>query len=235
MTSLGFRKDNDHIAERKKPATRPPVLPEPCTTPRRFPTLACGLGVPHGLLPTLVYSTFAFLLPILYFYMSYDYTSMSVRGLTIGASAVAGLLAIYSNSCCAWYNMALFFHTAIEVHVVDQTYRYAYAAGTSSTDMGLAIAGFVIVLCHLVPFFVTGRPMLLLLLAFAGVVVNTSLAVFVPALTSDLLLIAASALALLMVAQLVLGVCRVDPSLMCLLKDGLSSSGGLLSCQAYEL
>lgn len=229
MTSLGFRRDHDHIAERKRPAFHASTLPEPCPAPSR--RLTCNVYVPQGLLPLLLYSGFAFLIPTLFFYVDYDYTDTMTRGLVIGGAVLGGLLVVLANSCCVWYNMALLFHTAVEVKVLDIGYRFAYAETTSNVDMGLVIAGGAVVILHLIPFFLTARTALLTFLAFAGIGVNVALVVF---LDSSLLLVATgSALGLLAITQIVVGVCNLDPSLLTALKCACDS--GLVTCDRFAL
>ena len=136
----------------------------------------------------LFLSTLAFLAPI-NLYGDYDYTTR-IRAATIGLSAFAGAAVVYANSACAWFNI-MPFHTAIEVRVVDVALTFAYDA-SASNDMAFAIAGAVTVIVHLIPFFLLDRAHLLAF-AYAGVIVNTALVVY---LDSSLLLITtASALA----------------------------------------
>ena len=214
MTSLGFRRDHDHIAERPKPTVK--ITPLPTTTSacdtstKRGGISQCGL--PRGMLPTCLYSGLSILIPLLFFYADVDYTQDATRGVVIGLSAVSGLVAILANDCCCWYNMMLFFHVGIEVKVVDVAIDYAYADGTSDEGMGLAIAGAAVVILHLVPFFVSNNVMLLIALAYAGIVVNTAILVFLD--STLLLVVVASALGLLSIVMVVDGICEVKTSML---------------------
>ena len=221
MSSLGFRRDCDHIAERapvRVPRGLPQTAPVSAMKVSMLPSLT--LCVPRGLVPTLAYSVFAFIFPFLFLYIDIDFSSSVTKGVTIGISAIAALIAVVANDCCCWYNMMLAFHTALEVKVIDKALAFAYADGTTDTEMALAITGAVVVIVHLVPFFVSDRLMFLSLLAFAGVVVNTSILVFLDS-SMILLLVAASALALLSVTMIISGVCEVKTSLVSLLRDAV--------------
>ena len=77
--------------------------------------LPCAATVPRGILPVLFYSAVAAAIPFLLEYTSYDYSDATVRGVTIGAAALAATIMLIANCCCCWYNMLLFFHTALEV------------------------------------------------------------------------------------------------------------------------
>lgn len=231
--SLGFRRDADHIAERA-PVRAPRGLPQvaPTPTPQKSMVPSMVMGVPRGLVPTLTYSLFAFLVPFLFLYMDYDFTTDTARGVTIAISAVAALLMVLANDCCCWYNMMLAFHTALEVKVIDTTLTYAYASGTSDGDMALAIVGAVIVIVHLVPFYVTDRLMLLGVLAFAGVIVNATILVFLD--SSSLLLVGASSLALLAITMIISGVCEIKTSMLSLIRESIIAKR-CITCERFEL
>lgn len=231
--SLGFRRDADHIAERV-PARVARPLPQTSTTaaPKKSMMPSMIMGVPRGLVPTLTYSLFAFFVPFLYLYMDYTFDTDVSKGVTIGLSAAAALVVVLANDCCCWYNMMLAFHTALEVKVIDTTLTFAYKTGTSDSDMSLAIAGAVVVIVHLIPFFLSDRLLLLSVLAFAGVVVNTALLVFLD--TSMLLLVGASSVALLTLTMIISGVCEIKTSLLSLIRASVVAKK-CITCDRFEL
>ena len=231
--TLGFRRDADHIAERA-PVRVPRGLPQstPTPAPKKSMLPSMVMGVPRGLIPTLIYSICAFLVPLLYLYMDYDFTTDTAKGVTIGSSALAALVMVLANDCCCWYNMMLAFHTALEVKVIDTALTFAYADDTSDSDMALAITGAVIVIVHLVPFYVSDRLPLLGVLAFAGVIVNTTILVYRD--TDMLLLVGASALALLAITMIISGVCEIKTSLLSLIRDSVVAKK-CITCERFEL
>lgn len=231
--SLGFRRDADHIAERA-PVRVSRGLPQaaPAPAPKKSMIPSMVMGVPRGLVPTLTYSLFAFLVPFLFLYMDYDFTTDTAKGVTIGLSAIAAIVMVLANDCCCWYNMMLAFHTALEVKVIDKTLTFAYATGTSDGDMALAIVGAIIVIVHLIPFYVSDRLMLLGVLAFAGVIVNATLLVFLD--SSMLLLVGASSLALLAITMIISGVCEIKTSLLSLIRESVIAKK-CITCERFEL
>lgn len=232
--SLGYRRDADHIAERA-PARVPRGLPvaETTTASSKNSMLpAMVLGVPRGLVPTLSYFIFAFLLPCLYLYVDYDFSDDTTRGVTIALSAVGGLVVIAANDCCCWYNMMLAFHTALEVKVIDTALTFAYESDTSDGHMALAITGAVVVIIHLIPFYISDHLMLLAALAFAGVVVNTSILVCLD--SSMLLVVGASSLALLSTTMIISGVCDIKTSLLSLIRASMVNKK-CITCESFEL
>jgi len=231
--SLGFRRDADHIAERAPVrVTRglPQVAQAPAPMKSMIPSMV--MGVPRGLVPTLTYSLFAFLTPFLFLYMNYDFTTDAAKGVTIGLSAIAALIVVLANDCCCWYNMMLAFHTALEIKVIDKTLTFAYASGTSDGDMALAIVGAIIVIVHLIPFYVSDHLMLLGALAFAGVIVNATTLVFID--SSMLLLVGASSLALLAITMIISGVCEIKTSLLSLIRESVIAKK-CITCERFEL
>ena len=231
--SLGFRRDADHIAERA-PVRVPRGLPQstPAPAPKKSMVPSMVMGVPRGLVPTLAYSVLAFLVPFLFLYMDYDFTTDTAKGVTIGLSVIAAFVMVLANDCCCWYNMMLAFHTALEIKVIDKTLTFAYADNTSDGDMALAITGAVIVIVHLIPFYVSDRLTLLSVLAFAGVIVNTVILVYLD--SASLLLVGASALALLAVTMIISGVCEIKTSLLSLIRDSIVSKK-CITCEKFEL
>ena len=190
------------------------------------------MGVPRGLIPTLTYTLFAFLAPFLFLYMDYDFTTDTAKGATIGLSAIAAIVMVLANDCCCWYNMMLAFHTALEVKVLDTSFTFAYASGTSDGSMALAIVGAIIVIVHLIPFYVTDHLMLLGVLAFAGVIVNATILVFLD--SSMLLLVGASSLALLSTTMIISGVCEIKTSLLSLIRESVIAKK-CITCERFEL
>lgn len=228
MSSLGFRARCDHNAERVPASATISIAPAPlpAPTPRRI-LPALSMSVPRGFLPLLFYAASAMLFPLIYFYVSLDFSDDVVRALAIGASGVLGLMLVLANDCCTWYNMALFFHTGIEVVVLDQTMDYIDLSTTSDTGKVLAWIGFATVIVHLIPFFVIDRPRLLTLLALVGVPVNAALTVYTQPLTAlpvYYVLVTLSSTGLLLVTSIVLGIDGHAPSMLtklrCALRDG---------------
>lgn len=194
---------------------------------------SCRLIAPRGVLPVLLYMALAFTVPLLYFYVHYDFTSDIVRGVTIGISGAAAIAVVFANNCCCWYNMMLAFHTALEVRVVERAITFAYDASTPDFQMAWALTGAIIVIVHLVPFYVTDNVLLLGTLAVAGTMVNTALLVYLEP-TLLLLLVGASSIAVLAVTLLIAGVCRVDTSLLSVLRDALNARS-LVTCDTVAL
>lgn len=224
--SLGYRHGHDHIAERAPPRVPiAPVLPETstgaCKKRSLLSRVTCSMCAPRGFLPTFMYASLFFVLPMVYNYVDdIDYADTTTRGVVIGLSAVTATVSVYANDCCCWYNLFLFLHTALEVKVVDVAIAYAYADGTSDRDMALSIAGAAVVVLHLAPFFLLDHRFLLAVLAYAGVIVNASILVFLePAL---LLVVGISSSALLIVTLVVAGVCEVHTSILGVLRAAIS-------------
>ena len=208
------------------------TLPAPATAPDAPVGVQCGIAVPRGLLPVLVYAGLAFAIPFLALYGAIDYGTAGARAGVIAVAAVAALLVPYANCCRCWYNMMLFFHLALEVRVVDLALAFAYDAGTSDGDAALAAVAAVVVIAHLAPFLLVDRTLPLAVLAGAGIVVNAAALVHLD--TSLLLLVGASSVALLALTLIVGGVCEVRTSLLTLLLDAVRS-GDCIKCGRYEL
>ena len=220
-----FNGDGKPRRSRAPPATLPPPA-----TAAAGP--ACGFAVPRGLLPVLIYAGLAFALPFLALYVDIDYANAGNRAGAIAVSAGVALIVAYANCCCCWYNMMLFFHTALEVKVVELALVFAYAADTSATDAGLAITAAVVVIAHVVPFFLIDRVIPLAILAGAGIVVNTAVLVHLD--TELLLLVSASSVALLVMTLIIVGVCETRTSILSLLLEAIRS-GDCIKCGRYEL
>lgn len=238
MTSLGFRPGNDHIAERPR-APRPVVLtveePAPrsmMTKLKEVPCFTCMLGVPRGFLPTLLFSAIAFLVPYFYLFDTFTLTDNDARVGVLVTAAVAATGAVYANDCCCWYNMGLLFHTAVETKVLDVAFTFAYADDTEDKHMALAIVAAIVIIAHLLPFFLTDRIMLLSALAYAGVLVNTAVTLYLD--TSLLLLSFASAMALLLTTMILGGICEVRTSLLSLFLESVNTCKWI-TCSRFEL
>lgn len=237
-TSLGYHSGPAASAMRGGPAhgvRAPASSGSDLEAPRaKISPCKASMPVPRGLVPILFYMAFAFAVPTVYLYAEdIDYSDDGVRGGVIGLSAFAAILMVYSNCCCCWYNMLLAFHTALEVKVIDTALTYAYADGTSDAHMALNIVGAVVVIVHLVPFYVYDGLKLLTLLATAGVVVNTSILVFLdPSLL--MVFVFASSLALLADTMIIAGVCELRTSLLSIVKDAMASRT-CITCNGFEL
>lgn len=230
--SLGFRKGHDHIAERAFGPRSVPALPEDAKTSKAtaLPSMACKCPIPRGFLPTLVYSSLAAIVPLLWFYMTYDYTDTMVQGGVIALAAVAGLVVVLANDCCCWYNMALFFHAGVEVKVIDTALAFSYSA--TGADKTWSMVAAITIIVHLVPFLVTDRTLLLSFLAYAGVVVNACTLVYLD--SSLLLLVGASSLSLLSSTMVIGGICEIRTSMLSLLQDAIKNRM-FITCESFEL
>ena len=233
MSSLGYRARCDHNSERvPASATVAISMPPVETTATRRILPALSMSVPRGFLPLLFYAAAAMLFPLLYFYVSFDFSDDAVRALAVGAAGGLGLMLVLANDCCTWYNMALFFHTGIEVVVLDGTMDYIDLSTTSDTGKVLAWIGFATVIVHLIPFFVMDRPRLLTLLALVGVPVNAALAVYTQPLANlpvYYVLVTLSSAGLLLVTSVVLGIDGHAPSMLTKLRGALRD-GTLFVC-----
>ncbi|MEC7001665.1 MAG: hypothetical protein VXX04_07495, partial [Actinomycetota bacterium] len=238
MTSLGFRRGHDHIAERAVGPRKVPTLPvdAPPTTTSFASKFAFKLGcpVPRGLIPTLLYSALALAIPLTWYYNwdDVDYDDDMTVGLIIGGAALGGLVVVFANDCCCWYNMMLAFHIGVEYKVLDETFKYSTDDARSDRAMALSMAAAIVIIVHLVPFLVSDRIMMLTFLAYAGVIVNVATLVYVD---PDLLFVAfASSLALLANTMIVGGICEIRTSLLSLIGDSVKSRK-CLSCQKFEM
>lgn len=235
MASLGFH-HHDNIAERStiaRAAVGPKMAPvqNPCNA-KKAALCSCGLGCVRGFLPMLLYSSFFLVMPLLFYYTDYSFADDMTRGIVIGTGVLAPTLVLYANDVCCWFNMILFLHIALETRVVDVALTFANAAGTSDRDMALAITAAVVVIVHLVPFLLSDRLMLLILLAYAGVIVNAITLLYLD--TSLLLLVGTSSTALLVLTQMICGVCEVRVSLVGRFLAACKS-GKFITCSRFEL
>lgn len=177
MTSLGYRVGGEAIPTLRRPkpmVSNVDALPAPSLMSRMaFPT-----KMPTGIVFTLLYSAYAALLPLLYYYVEYDFTSDSVRAGSIVAASMLAIFTILANDCCTWYNMVLFFHTALEIKLLNTALRFATDTSTDNMSMVWTWIGSVVIIVHLVPFFLIDKARLLTLLALAGVPVNAAVALY---------------------------------------------------------
>lgn len=223
-SSLGFRRACEYNAGRP-----PPITPVETAEPPA-PVRWCTCGVFKGFLPLLLFSCMAAAVPATALYINLDFSDALTCGLIAGASGVLATGVVLANHCATWYNMVLFFHTAVEVRVLDVVITYALAEDTGMTAVALAWTGASIVIVHLLPFFVLDMPRLLILLAWAGVIVNTSLVVYIDA--TLLVLTLSSALAFLLVTLFTFGSECAQPSLASQLRDAING-GKLISCETF--
>lgn len=228
-----------HEHKASRPSVLPVVpapLPPPATAPktsRSFFVPVCG--VPGGLLPTLVYSVLALLVPLTWYYILHGpetIPSTLEQSLIIGAAAVAGLVVVLANECCCWYNMMLAFHIGIEVNVIDKAFQYAIATSTPMDQMAWSIAAAVVIIVHLLPFLLVDNIPFLVLLAYVGTVVNVITVLFIDA--EHLLIVFASCIALLAITIIVGAKCEVRTSLLSLLRDAVNKDS-FLTCRTFEL
>lgn len=233
-STLGDRRGATHNSAFRGTSTASGSRPSNADVESQIPTKMACCPVPRGLIPILFYMAFAFAVPTVYLYAEdVDYSDDGVRGAVIGISAFGALLLVYSNCCCCWYNMLLAFHTALEVKVIDTALTYAYADGTSDAHMALNIVGAVVVIVHLVPFYVYDGLRLLVLLAAAGVVVNTSILVFLdPSML--MVFVFASSMALLADTMIIAGICEIRTSLLSVIKDAMAT-GKCITFNNFEL
>jgi hypothetical protein len=168
----------------------PPPLPAPATMlPIIIPTAlpSCSKPVPRGFLPLLLYSSFFFLVPFFYEEMDYDYTDDTTRIGVIAISAIGALILIVGCDVAVYFNSVLFAHTALELAVVkvlldfidsDNLIVKENSSGeklsNSDGDKILAWIAMVIIIGHLIPFYVLDNPRVLGVVAAAGIVLNTT-------------------------------------------------------------
>jgi hypothetical protein len=200
---------------------------------RATPPSATGrFFVPKGILPVLLYSAYFFMFPYLNAYVTYDFSDTLIRVGVITSSVVAVILILIANDCVAWYNMALAFHIANEVTVLDSLETYARASGRHDSETVLAWITFGVIIAHLVPFLVLDHPSILTLSASAGVVVNTAALVFVD--SSSLLIVGFSSSVLLACVLLIACIDCVRTSLLSQLRQ-TAQTKSIVSMQPYAM
>jgi hypothetical protein len=162
--------------------------------------------MPAGVLVTLLYCGLALSLPILYFYSDSIPLENNVvteptdetKVVVIGLSAVVGLFLLISVEVKMLFNMILFFHVGLEAYVLDKLMSFADEDTTSDEDMAIAYVTFGVIIVHLIPFFVVNKTSFLSILAFVGVVVNSTTTILVDTLVPHTLLVGLSSSALLL-------------------------------------
>jgi hypothetical protein len=138
------------------------------------------VAVLKGFFPLFLFSAFSVAGPLLSFYLEdVERTYVQHKIFTIGLASLAAILFVVANDCIVWFNMAYFFHIGIEVRVLDLAIRYAMDDGTPTEGVVLGWVAIGATLLHLIPPLVFDHPLLLTLVAFAGVPVNASLLAFV--------------------------------------------------------
>lgn len=208
-------------------------LPAPAAAPTPPATLlgrvTSRVYVPKGVLPMLIFALIGGALPLLSFYVDFEESDL-VKGLTIATAAVVPALVVLANTCQAWSNIILFFHTGIEVKVIDVALTYAMGTDVDPTGSILAYVGATIIIVHLLPFYLLDNSWFLMLLAYAGVVVNSALCVFI---ASDLLLLVAFSclVFLITVLNVIASGCNC-PSLLGQIRLAFSS-GKWITCVPY--
>lgn len=232
--ALGDRRGSEHGSSRVPPPvaraqtlaiTRTDTIAPP-------PSISSCVRVPRGLLPVLMYMAIGVTIPVVWFYKRPDYTERHIQVATIGLSALFGVLVILANDCCCWYNLVLAFHTGLQAKVVDVALDFARKSSTKGEHEVLAVVGACVVIAHLVPFYVYDNLMVLSLVAYAGLVVNVSILVYLEA--ELLLLIGTSCVMLLMSTMLISGVCDVKTSLFSLVRDAFVTQS-VIKCDTFEL
>ena len=189
MTSLGYRRGCDHNSARpgEMPKTATVTIPTAvATTPV---AKVSPLSVPKGFLPLFFYAAAFLLAPVLYDYVDYTWTDSMTRVGLITVSAVYALFVVFANDCAAWFNMVLFFHIGLEVKVLEVLMDFARVSTTTDGDEILAWTGFAVIIIHLIPFLLVDNTMVLTLFAFAGVMVNAAVLVYLTDASTDLRLL----------------------------------------------
>ena len=235
--SLGFRSNCDHNAHRQGEATigNQIMLPVIGDINDDAPTRRCcesmGVMVPKGFLAVIFYMGVFATVPTLYHYVDYDYTSDTTRGVVMAVSALVPLTVVTANSYMVWFNMVFAFHTAMEVYALDSIYKYASADDRSAESMALAWVAFVVIIVHLVPFLLIDRASLLILLSYAGVVVNASALVIID--PSQLLSVGFSSVTLLGATICIAARCNVPTSLLTTLRTSMQDRM-CVQCAPYD-
>lgn len=216
--SLGFRRGNDHIAERMPPA-RQVIAALPAPSIGHVPAGSCP--TPKGLIPTMFYGGLFLLLPIIFEYATIDYTETHVRVLTILTSAAVATAAVYADDCIAWYNMILGLHIGLEVSVIKVAFDFynETSAGSVDSERALALVTAVVIIVHLLPFLLCDNGRLLTFLAWVGVVVNAAFLVYND--DRNLLIVGATSVGLLISTLQVIVKNNNAPSLLTVAREAM--------------
>lgn len=212
-STLGHRKDAEHNAERPQEFARNKqrqqqiaarVINVPDTTCERKSRFHIPCALPsRGFIIALFYAGLLLATPVCLEYTNISYDSNLSRGLIIGASAVLAFTVAHAGTTVAWFNMILLFHTGVEAKVLDIAITAARGASGDTTKMALSSVGAGIVGLHLLPFFLTDRSSLIVVLAMAGIIVNTAVLVFLDETKERLLLVGSTSLSLLVMTLVV--------------------------------
>lgn len=239
MSSLGYRRGRDHNSARPSElaprgtatvAMPPPSIEEASSAQSRG--MMPMMPVPKGFLPLLLYALLFLTTPLLYTYMDYDYSDAGVRGGVVATAVAAAFAIVLANDCVVWFNMVFFFHIAMEVRVLDILMEFARNDDTSEGDQVLAWTGSAVIFVHLLPFLLMDNTMLLALLAFAGIIINTVVLVYLD--TTLLLTVGFSSAALLGTTLCIGGVCDVPTSMLSVLRQAMRD-GSWIVCSVYEM
>lgn len=175
----------------------------------------------NGVVPVLfISSLFAAALSLFCYYGidDVDYSAADTRGLVIATSTVGTLFVLMAKSPAFVFNIILFSHLGLEVFVIDKAFEYGLADGRTDVEMALSLTAACVIIAHLIPFFVYDGPLVLILLAAVGVVVNTLTILFTStALAANLLLpVGLTSVILLVTTQHLVGMMACPCSLMSL-------------------
>jgi len=207
-SGLGFRS-----GERAMPVRAPAPMPAPMeegragffslsmpTVPAILPAMPAMPRLPQmptGIVPTFACAAFAAFIPIMMLFGNVDYTEDAQKAAIIGTSvAFSGVTAMAAMSPETLHNIALFLHLGFEIKVVDTGIKYADRMAGDDTAVVLAWSAVIVIIVHLLPFFLVNHGKLLGALAVAGVGVNTALLTYVD--TSLVLVVFVSSILLLL-------------------------------------
>lgn len=197
-------------------------------------TRSCGCAVPKGFLPLLFYSLFFLSLPIEFYYMNLDFVDLMTRtGFFLTAFATATFLLV-ANDPVVVFNMVLFFHIGVEAKVLDDVTEFALNSPAEDYEVVLAWLTFGIIIVHLLPFLLLDNPMLLIVLAYVGILVNTAALSYLAMETGYVFAVGLSATTLLGVTLLIASNSHVKTSMLTQLRNALSSGSWLL-CMPFKI
>lgn len=237
-SGLGFRTDFVNRPRMSNTVVAPPTIDiESDSASSDAYCSICGFKitcpVPQGFLMTLIFFVGALGLPLMFFYGDADYTEEWTPPFAIGLSGLyAVLLLLLSSNMSVFYNTVLGLYTGIEVRVVQTAFDFAMATTTSDRDMVLAYVGGGVVIAHMIPFYLTDSGVVVTTLAAVGLVVNTSICVYLD--TTLTLQAFTSGAAFLLTALCIVGLHCTKCSLMTLLRDAIKY-GGFLTCKPLAL
>lgn len=190
-SSLGFVNGRESVSVRRSappmPVAPAPQAPQPTmdvesgivAQAKKVRCMICTLPVPMGYLAVLLNFLGALAIPLVYFYANVDYSSEVTKPVIIGVSAIATLFAFLGSMDSAiLYNIQLGLYTGLEARVCDVAIAFVQNTSHSDADRILAAVGVGVILFHLIPFYFSDHPMIVSSLAAVGVVVNTSVLVY---------------------------------------------------------